>query len=65
MGYKYQFITLAGIHNMWFNMFDLAERYVDKGMTAYVDLVQEKEFQALDRGYTFFQPSGRSGDRLL
>lgn len=53
MGYKYQFITLAGIHNMWFNMFDLAERYVKQGMTAYVNLVQEKEFQALDRGYTF------------
>ncbi len=53
MGYKYQFITLAGIHNMWFNMFDLAGRYVEKGMTAYVDLVQEKEFAARDRGYTF------------
>ena len=53
MGYKYQFITLAGIHNMWFNMFDLAERYIEQGMTAYVDLVQEKEFQAIDRGYTF------------
>ena len=53
MGYKYQFVTLAGIHNMWLNMFDLAERYVDQGMTAYVNLVQEREFQALDRGYTF------------
>ena len=27
MGYKYQFITLAGIHSMWFNMFDLAHAY--------------------------------------
>ena len=53
MGYKYQFITLAGVHSMWFNMFELAERYVDKGMTAYVDLVQEKEFAALAKGYTF------------
>lgn len=53
MGYKYQFITLAGIHNMWFHMFDLANRYVESGMTAYVDMVQEKEFAALDRGYTF------------
>ncbi len=53
MGYKYQFITLAGIHNMWFSMFDLAERYVERGMTAYVELVQEREFGALDRGYTF------------
>ncbi len=36
MGYKYQFITLAGIHNMWYHMFDLAEDYVKRGMPAYV-----------------------------
>lgn len=53
MGYKYQFITLAGIHSMWYNMFDLAEHYVKKGMTAYVEEVQEKEFAARSRGYTF------------
>ncbi|MGE0861455.1 MAG: isocitrate lyase [Gammaproteobacteria bacterium] len=53
MGYKYQFITLAGIHNMWYNMFDLAQNYVEKGMTAYVEMVQEKEFAAAKRGYTF------------
>ncbi|MEZ5672671.1 MAG: isocitrate lyase [Thiotrichaceae bacterium] len=53
MGYKYQFITLAGIHSMWYNMFDLAEHYVKKGMTAYVEEVQEKEFAARTRGYTF------------
>ncbi len=53
MGYKYQFITLAGIHNMWFNMFDLAHGYVRQGMTAYVEKVQEPEFDARDRGYTF------------
>ena len=53
MGYRYQFITLAGIHNMWYHMFDLADNYVKNGMTAYVDMVQEKEFSALDRGYTF------------
>ena len=53
MGYKYQFITLAGIHNMWYNMFDLANNYVTDGMTAYVEMVQEKEFAAKDRGYTF------------
>jgi len=53
MGYKYQFITLAGIHNMWYNMFDLANHYVDKGMTAYVEMVQEQEFAAAKRGYTF------------
>src|SRR5512139_29803 len=53
MGYKYQFITLAGIHSMWFNMFDLAEHYAKEGMTAYVEKVQEPEFLARDRGYTF------------
>jgi len=53
MGYKYQFITLAGIHNMWYNMFDLTHNYVRNGMTAYVEMVQEKEFAAADRGYTF------------
>ena len=53
MGYKYQFITLAGVHNMWYNMFDLANEYVSKGMTAYVEMVQEKEFAAAKRGYTF------------
>ncbi len=53
MGYKYQFITLAGIHNMWYNMFDLANHYVKDGMTAYVEMVQEKEFAASPRGYTF------------
>ncbi|HKK16930.1 MAG TPA: isocitrate lyase, partial [Gammaproteobacteria bacterium] len=53
MGYKYQFITLAGIHNMWYNMFELSYEYVRRGMTAYVEMVQEKEFAAKERGYTF------------
>jgi len=53
MGYKYQFITLAGIHSMWYNMFDLAQDYVKRGMSAYVEKVQEPEFGARDRGYTF------------
>ena len=53
-GYKYQFITLAGIHNMWFNMFDLAYDYArGEGMKHYVEKVQEPEFAARDRGYTF------------
>jgi len=46
MGYKYQFITLAGIHSMWYNMFNLARDYVERGMTAYVEQVQEPEFAA-------------------
>ncbi|AUH51892.1 isocitrate lyase [Chromobacterium sp. ATCC 53434] len=53
MGYKYQFITLAGIHSMWFNMYDLAQDYVARGMSAYVEKVQEPEFAARDRGYSF------------
>ena len=53
MGYKYQFITLAGIHSMWYNMYDLAQDYSKRGMTAYVEKVQEPEFAARDRGYTF------------
>ncbi|AOM42360.1 isocitrate lyase [Xenorhabdus hominickii] len=54
MGYKFQFITLAGIHSMWFNMFDLAYDYArGEGMKHYVEKVQAQEFAALDRGYTF------------
>ena len=53
MGYKFQFITLAGIHNMWYHMFDLTHEYVRNGMTAYVEMVQEREFAASKRGYTF------------
>lgn len=54
MGYKYQFITLAGIHSMWFNMFDLAHAYArGEGMKHYVEKVQQPEFAAIDRGYTF------------
>ena len=52
MGYRYQFITLAGIHSMWYNMFELAQGYVDRQMSAYVEL-QEAEFAAAERGYTF------------
>ncbi len=52
MGYKYQFITLAGVHSMWHSMFDLAHGYAREGMTAYVEL-QQREFGDLDRGYTF------------
>ena len=52
MGYKFQFITLAGIHSMWHGMFDLTKNYVKTGMTAYVEL-QEKEFADHDKGYTF------------
>ena len=54
MGYCYQFITLAGIHSMWFNMFDLAHAYAQgEGMKHYVEKVQQPEFAAAERGYTF------------
>lgn len=54
LGYKYQFITLAGIHNMWYNMFDLAYEYAKgEGMKHYVEKVQKPEFEAASKGYTF------------
>lgn len=54
MGYKYQFITLAGIHSMWFNMFDLAHAYAQgEGMRHYVEKLQQPEFDAATKGYTF------------
>ena len=54
MGYTYQFITLAGIHNMWYNMFQLSKDYAEgEGMRHYVNQVQEPEFAAASRGYTF------------
>ncbi|SHO58114.1 isocitrate lyase [Vibrio quintilis] len=54
MGYRYQFITLAGIHNMWFNMFDLAHAYAQgEGMRHYVEKVQRPEFEAAEKGYSF------------
>jgi isocitrate lyase len=53
-GYKFQFITLAGIHSMWFNMYDLAYDYArGEGMKHYVEKVQEPEFAAASKGYTF------------
>ena len=51
MGYKYQFITLAGFHSMNFSMFQLASGYRDRGMEAYCEL-QNAEFAAETDGYT-------------
>ncbi|WP_037367209.1 isocitrate lyase [Amycolatopsis orientalis] len=51
MGYKFQFITLAGFHALNYSMFDLAHGYARNGMSAYVDL-QEREFASEERGYT-------------
>ena len=51
MGYKFQFITLAGFHALNHSMFELAHGYARDNMTAYVKL-QEAEFAAEARGYT-------------
>ena len=51
MGYKFQFITLAGFHALNYSMFELARGYATDGMAAYVAL-QEKEFAAEAHGYT-------------
>jgi len=54
LGYKFQFITLAGIHLNWYRTFDLAYNYArGEGMKHYVEMVQEPEFAGRDRGYTF------------
>jgi len=50
MGYKFQFITLAGFHALNMTMFELAKDYRDVGMTAYADL-QEREFALEIDGY--------------
>jgi len=51
MGYKFQFITLAGFHALNYSMFDLARGYAAEGMPAYVRL-QDAEFTAEPAGYT-------------
>ena len=51
MGYKFQFITLAGFHSLNYGMFDLAHGYARRQMSAFVEL-QEKEFASADRGFT-------------
>ncbi|HEX4701954.1 MAG TPA: isocitrate lyase [Pseudonocardiaceae bacterium] len=51
MGYKFQFITLAGFHALNHSMFALAHGYAETGMSAYVQL-QEREFAAEADGYT-------------
>jgi isocitrate lyase len=51
MGYKFQFVTLAGFHSLNFGMFELARGYKDRGMAAYSEL-QQAEFAAEGHGYT-------------
>ena len=51
MGYKFQFVTLAGFHAINHGMFDLAQGYRDRGMAAYSEL-QQREFASEAQGYT-------------
>jgi isocitrate lyase len=51
MGYKFQFVTLAGFHTLNYSMFKLARGYRDRGMAAYAEL-QESEFAAESEGYS-------------
>ncbi len=51
MGYKFQFITLAGFHALNYGLFHLAHGYARRQMSAFVEL-QEAEFAAAERGFT-------------
>jgi isocitrate lyase len=51
LGYKFQFITLAGFHSLNYSMFELAHGYARNQMSAFVEL-QEKEFAAAEKGFT-------------
>jgi isocitrate lyase len=51
MGYKFQFVTLAGFHALNFSMFELAHKYKDRGMAAYSEM-QQAEFAAESHGYS-------------
>ena len=51
MGYKFQFITLAGFHALNYSMFNLAHGYARDNMSAFVEL-QQAEFAAADKGFT-------------
>jgi isocitrate/methylisocitrate lyase len=54
LGYKFQFITLAGFHTLNHSMFELARGYRERGMTAYAEL-QQREFDSEDDGFTAVQ----------
>ena len=51
MGYRFQFVTLAGFHALNYSMFELARDYRERGMAAYSEL-QRAEFAAEEHGYT-------------
>jgi isocitrate lyase len=51
MGYKFQFVTLAGFHTLNYSMFNLSRGYAERGMAAYSEF-QEQEFASEAHGYT-------------
>ncbi len=64
MGYKFQFVTLAGFHALNYSMFDLARRYKERGMAAYSEF-QQNEFAAEKTRLYGDAPSARGRHRLL
>ena len=51
MGFKFQFVTLAGFHTLNYSMFELSKKYETEGMAAYSNF-QQKEFKAAKDGFT-------------
>jgi len=64
MGYKFQFITLAGFHSLNYSMFELAHGYARNNMSAFVEL-QQKEFAAAEKGFNRGEAPARGRHRLL
>ncbi|GIR48254.1 MAG: hypothetical protein CM15mP58_03510 [Burkholderiaceae bacterium] len=64
MGYKFQFITLAGFHSLNYSMFNLAHGYARNQMSAYVEL-QEAEFAAAEKGFYCCETPERGWRKLL
>jgi isocitrate lyase len=60
MGYRFQFVTLAGFHSLNAAMFELASGYADEGMSAYVRL-QERELELEPDGYTAMRHQREAG----
>ena len=60
MGYKYQFITLAGFHCNNLATFEMAEAYLQDGMAGYA-AIQQKEFEAQERGFTTVKHQREAG----
>jgi isocitrate lyase len=60
MGYKFQFVTLAGFHSLNAGMFELASGYASEGMSAYVRL-QEREFELEKAGYSAVRHQREAG----